>query len=57
MYIFLSKKFIHPDCLKWLSKVSNQTIDTYEIAHTNYKKIVTSLLNNLFSKIFITKII
>ena len=57
MYIFLSKKFIHSDCLKWLSKVSGQTIDNYEVAWNNYKKIVTSALNNIFSKVFNTKII
>lgn len=57
MYIFISKKFIHPDCLKWISKVTNQSIDTYEIAFNNYKKIITNLLNTLFYKIFNTKII
>jgi hypothetical protein len=56
IYILLSKRFIHPDCLKWASKVSNQSIENYELAYNNYKKIITTLLNSIFFKVFQTKI-
>ncbi len=32
-------------------------MDNYEVAFNNYKKIVTNVLNNIFFKVFNTKII
>lgn len=56
MFIFLSKKYINSECLKWISKLLNQNIETFDFIYSNYKKHLVDILNSIFFKVFNSRI-
>lgn len=52
MFVFLSKKYVNAECLKWISKILNQNIENFEAIYVNYKKFIIDILNSIFFKVF-----
>lgn len=48
IWFFLTKDFLAEDCIKWINKICQVGVETYESAFNHHKKILMDLLSKIY---------